>query len=81
MRTSMTMDRLPMDLTQAPRHLSDTRRDDVTEALATMFRIALSNTRACGWRILKALHDSRQLQAKREIARHRHLIDQFRRPK
>lgn len=74
MRTSVITARLPMAFMHTPRQPSGASRENVMALMAAAFRPALSSARAYGWRILKALHDSRRLQAAREIERHRHLL-------
>jgi hypothetical protein len=65
---------VPIALMQAPSQLSGAWSEGVLDFAAAAFRIAATTARACVGRVLKALHDSRRLQAEREIARHRHLI-------
>jgi hypothetical protein len=77
MRTSMTIAIHAHNL-QAPRlhaasPLSVERSESVQDFKAA-FGPALSGARACIGRILKALHDSRRLEAAHVIARHRHLL-------
>jgi hypothetical protein len=74
MRTLMTTARIPMTLTHVHGQLSQAWRESVLDAMAAALQPALSTARACGGRILNALHDSRRRQAAIEIARHRHLL-------
>jgi hypothetical protein len=80
MRTLMITARIPMTLTHVHGQLSQAWLESVLDAMTAAFRPSLSSARAYGWRILKALHDSRRLQAAREIERHRHLLQIHRAP-
>jgi len=75
MRSSMNTAAAPFALMRDSSQ--DAWRDSVKDVMAAV-RSALTATRAFGAIIFKALHDSRQLQAEREIARHRHLISSIR---
>jgi hypothetical protein len=74
MRASMITARIPMAFMHVPSQPSGAWREGALHAMAVALRPALSTARACGARILQALHDSRQRQAAIEIARHRHLL-------
>jgi|HubBroStandDraft_6_1064221.scaffolds.fasta_scaffold103323_4 hypothetical protein len=74
MRASMITARIPMALMHVPSQTGGAWREGALDAMAVALRPALSTARACGARILKALHDSRRQQAAHEIARHRHLL-------
>jgi hypothetical protein len=77
MRSSMNTAAAPFALMRAPSEISGALRDSVKDIMAAV-RPALTAARAFGAIIYKALHDSRQLQAEREIARHRDLIASIR---
>jgi hypothetical protein len=74
MRAAMIIAIVPMALMQAPSQLSGAWGEGVLDFTAAAFRIATTTAWSCVGRVLKALHDSRRLQAEREIVRHRHLI-------
>jgi hypothetical protein len=61
-----------------PSQLSSASGEVLPDSVLAAIRMVLSSALACAGRVLNALHESRRLQAEREIARHRHLIDRIR---